>query len=111
MNCLPAGRVRWRRRLFRYDVIVIVDLEKLLLYEVVVGAFFVTQLVNVLKNAMHLSNRFSRAYPKTASGGSKALRFDILDLVDSVVTLFTPLELFIEKVKHRKIKTPHIISS
>lgn len=94
LNRFPSCSV-CRLNLFGTNFVVVVDLQQLLLDEIVVRALLITQLVDVMEDVMHLSNLFGWANPESSSGSFEALCLDILDLIDRVVALLSPLELLI----------------
>ena len=60
---------------------------------------------------LHLLHTLGRADPELPLRLFKALRLDLLDLGDRIVSLLSPLKLFVQKIEHGKVKTPHIVAS
>ena len=60
---------------------------------------------------MDLFNTLSRSYPELTLRIFETLGFDLFDLNYRVVSLLSPLKFFIEKIKHRKVQTPKVVST
>jgi hypothetical protein len=64
----------------------------------------------MIKNYLNMWDFFSWSNPKFFLGRFEASSFDFLDLCDSIVPLVTPLKLFVQKVEHREVKGPNVIT-
>ena len=91
--------------------IIVVDLQQLVDDELVVRHVGVVQPLDVVENLVNLLDTLGGANPELAFWALEALGLDILNLHDGEVPLLTPLELLVEEVEHRKVKTPHIVST
>ena len=69
------------------------------------------QLINQLKDFLHLLHVFRRAHPELALGPFEALGLDLFDLHDGIVALLAPLQLLIEEVEHGEVETPHVVAA
>lgn len=83
--------------------VVVVNLEQLVDHELVVGHVLVVQARDVVEDLLDLLDALGGADPEFAARALQALSLDVLDLVDGVVALLTPLELFVQEVQHREI--------
>ena len=66
----------------------------------------VLKFFNLIEDLLDFWYTMGRTDPELFLRILEALSFDILDLVYAVVSLLTPLELFVEEIKHSKVETP-----
>lgn len=92
-------------------VVLVVDLEQQVLDGVVVWAVLVLQLVDLVEDQLNFWNAVGRTDPELLLRILEALGFDVFDLVNTVVSLLTPLELLVEEVKHREVETPEVVTA
>jgi len=65
----------------------------------------------MLKNVLTICDFSCRTNPKFLLWIFEALSFDVFDLTDGEVFLFSPFKTLVEEIKHREIKRPNVISS
>jgi len=108
----PAVRsTRDRRLRCQEHLIIIINRQELRLDVQVVWLIHVVEGLDVVEDVLNFANLGSRTAPQLAARVFQALRFDVLHLVDGVVALLSPLEFLIQKVEHREIKGPDVISA
>jgi len=64
----------------------------------------------MIENFFQVRDFFSGPYPQLFFGGLEALCLYVFYLGNGVISLFTPLQFFIEKIQHSKIKRPNVIT-
>jgi len=92
-------------------VIFIVDLDQVVDHVLIIGDVSVAQLMNLIEDLVHFLHHLGRAHPELALRVSQALCLYFFDLNDSEVSLLTPLKLFVQKVEHCEVKTPHVVTA
>ena len=92
-------------------IVVVVDLKQPADNLAVVWHVCILELVNMHHDLFYLLHSLGRTYPEFPLWLLEALRLDLLDLSDRVVSLFSPFKLLVQEVEHRKVETPHIVAS
>jgi len=67
--------------------------------------------MNLIEDLVHFLHHLGRAHPELALRVAQALCLYFFDLNDSEVSLLTPLKLFVQKVEHCEVKTPHVVTA
>lgn len=92
-------------------LVLIVHFDELLLNQVVVGAVGVVEAVDVVEYRLHLGDVARRAHPQLFFRVAEVARFDVLHLINGVVSLFPPLQLLIQEVHHREVVGPDVVAA
>lgn len=91
--------------------VVVVNIDKVICDEVVVWHISIVQRVDMSENSLYISDVPRRTRPQLFTRIFKAFCLYVAHLVNREVALLTPLKLLIQKVQHRKVKRPDVISS
>lgn len=92
-------------------LVVVVNRDQLVSAELVVWLVDVVKTFDVVEDVFHLRNFFGWAHPKSFFGMPKTFCLDFLDLVNRVVTLFTPLQLLVQEVEHGEVEAPNVVTA
>ena len=101
--------VRWDQ--FLNHIVVVVNLQQVVDHQLVIRHVCIVQRLNVIEYLLDLLDAFGRSDPQFALRTLEALRLDVLDLHDREISLLSPLELLVQKVEHREVQTPHVVTS
>lgn len=88
---------------------VVVDVDQVVVNQVIVGAIGVIQGHDVIKNALDVGDVAGGPGPELLARVLEVLGLDVAHLVDRVIPLLAPLELFIQKVQHREVEGPDVV--
>ena len=86
------------RQMFWHHVIFVVDLQEVVDDRLVVWHISVVQLRDVSHDLLDLLDALGGAYPQLALRTFEALRLDILDLHDCIISLLSPFKFLIQEI-------------
>ena len=79
--------------------------------ELIIWDVCIVKRLNVLEDLLDLFNSLGRPDPELALGALQALGLDVFYLYYSEISLFSPLELLVQKVEHGEVEGPHVVAS